>query len=187
MTLSNLHRQVLYTEEEIGLRKTDCAAARLQALNRTIAIKPFPVSLTKENADTILRPFDIIVDATDSFETKYLLNDVCCALKKTLIHGGAMGVAGQVMTVMPGSACLRCFMAEPPAEAFGPDNPRPILGPLAGLIGTVQAIEVVKCIVGSEDVLRDTVLFVDGTRFLFKRHPVARDPHCRACGKKVRV
>lgn len=186
--LSNLQRQILHATPDIGRKKIDSAVGRLRALNPHVRLSPHSGRLTAENARDLFAPYDIILDATDNFTSKYLISDTCVALKKPFVHGGISGFCGQLFTVLPGkSACLRCLFPAPPPLS-GPES-APTAGPLGaipGVIGSLQAVEVIKFLTGLGALLTDTLLTYDGLEAEFRPIHAKRNPACPACGEDAK-
>lgn len=179
--LSNLHRQPLHFTPDIGLPKADNAVLKLSALNPEVQVDSYPVRLEEMNAEAIVMGADLVVDCSDSFETRYLVNDACCAQGVPLVEAGVLGWGGLVMSVRPGeSACYRC--AFPTAPASAPTcREAGVLGPMAGLIGSIQALEAIKLLAGVGEPLLDAILQVDGSDMAFMRVATERRPDCPAC------
>ena len=185
LELSNLQRQILHTTADIGRPKVDSAKATLAKLNPDVEVTTYPVRFDGKNAEEIARGFDFIVDGSDNFETKFLVNDVAVKLGIAFSHAGIVRLHGQVMTVLPcKSACYRClFKTPPPPEEILSCQASGILGAVAGTIGTIQATEAVKYLVGlDEGLLTDRLLIYDAKNLRFRDVEVKRDPHCAACG-----
>ena len=182
--VSNLQRQILHATPDIGRPKVDSAVGRLRALNPHVRLAPHAVHLTADNARELFAPYDVILDCTDNFAAKYLINDACIALKKTFVHAGISAFCGQLMTVVPGkSACLRCLFPAPPPLA-APES-APTAGPLGaipGVIGSLQAVEALKCLSGVGALLTDVLLTYDGLETEFRPIHAQRQPACPACG-----
>ncbi len=182
--ISNLQRQILHATPDIGRPKVDSAVGRLRALNPHVRLAPHVERLTADNARDVFAPYDLILDATDNFASKYLINDVCAAMKKPFVHAGISGFCGQILTVLPGkSACLRCVFPEPPPLA-GPEA-APAAGPLGaipGVLGSLQAVETIKFLTGVGALLTDTLLTYDGLEAEFRPVHANRNPACPACG-----
>ena len=182
--ISNLQRQILHATPDIGRPKVDSAVGRLRALNPHVRLAPHAERLSADNARDLFAPYDIILDATDNFASKYLISDICVAMKKPFVHAGISGFCGQLLTVLPGkSACLRCVFPEPPPLA-APEAP-PAAGPLGaipGVIGSLQAVEALKFLAGVGALLTDAVLTYDGLEAEFKSIHATRNPACPACG-----
>ena len=188
--LSNLQRQVLHSTEDLGRKKVDSAKEQLNRLNAEVEIRTYPVRLSEDNAVEILGDYDFVIDGSDNFDTKFLVNDTALALGKAFSHAGIMRFQGQTMTVIPQrSACYRCLFNEPPppGEILGCQQ-MGILGAIAGVIGSIQATEAVKYFLGmEEELLVDRLLTFDGKLMNFRTIPVRRDPLCKACGEgKIR-
>ncbi len=164
--ISNLQRQILYSEEDIGLLKIDSAEKRLQALNSEIIINKHPRKLTSLNVKELFDPYDFIVDCSDNFETKFLINDTCVKLKKPFSFGTVIAMQGQVLTYTPGSSSLRnLFGTPPPTENQVKASQIGILGAMSGMIGSIQATEVVKYFTGIGELLVNKLLIVSGMDF----------------------
>ena len=182
--ISNLQRQILHATPDIGRPKVDSAVGRLRALNPHVRLAPHTERLAADNARDLFAPYDIILDATDNFASKYLINDTCAALKKPFVHAGISGFCGQLLTVIPGkSACLRCLFPEPPPLASSESAPAAgPLGAVPGVIGSLQAVEALKFLAGVGALLTDTLLTYDGLEAEFKPVHATRNPACPACG-----
>ena len=182
--LSNLHRQPLHLTPDIGAQKADNAALKLGFLNPQILVEPFPARVEPANAEAILAGADVVVDASDSFETRYTVNDACCALGVPLVEAGLSGFSALVMSVRPGaSACYRCVFAvapngrDPSARAGG------VLGAAAGIVGSIQALEAIKLLAGVGEPLLDTILQLDLADMTQTLVSTARRAGCTACGQ----
>jgi molybdopterin/thiamine biosynthesis adenylyltransferase len=181
VALSNLQRRTLYRTADVGRAKVDSAAERLRALNPDVALRPLQMRLTAANAGTLVGGYDIVVDAADNFATKFLIADACHAAGRPYSHAGIQRFTGQTMTVLPGrSACYRCvFGGPPPADtAAAPQGP---LGVVPGVIGCIQATEVLKVLLGLGDLLTDRLLTYDALALRFRCVPLRRDPSCPLC------
>ncbi|MBK0371002.1 HesA/MoeB/ThiF family protein [Flavobacterium agrisoli] len=159
--IHNLHRQILYTEEQIGLSKAITAKSTLEKLNPLIKIQAFEEKLTTENASKIIQEFDVIVDGCDNFTTRYLVNDTCVALEKPLVYGSILGFEGQLAVFNNnGSKNLRDLFPEPPNPKDVPScSLNGVLGTLPGMIGTMMAHETLKIIIGLPSLKNELVLF----------------------------
>lgn len=186
--LSNLQRQILHTTADRGLRKVESARSRLLDLNAEVDVEVHDVRLTEENAAGLMAPYDFVIDGSDNFDTKFLVNDVAVSLGKPFSHAGIVRLQGQTMTVVPpDSACYRCLFEEPPApgEVLGCQQAG-ILGAVAGTIGSIQATEAIKYVVGLEDhLLVNRLLTYDARTMETRKVPVPPNPRCRACGASV--
>jgi len=180
--LSNLHRQLLHFTPDIGVPKAHSAAAKLGFLNPEVVVEPYQVRLDAANAGGLIEGADLVVDCSDSFETRYAINAACCAAHVPLVEAGVLGLSGLVMSVRPGeSACYRCAFPDPPPSA--PTCAQAgILGPAAGVIGSVQALEALKLLTGVGEPLLDAFLQADLATHAFVRVAVRRRPDCPDCG-----
>jgi len=183
--LSNLHRQLLFSECDLGKPKAAIAARRLNELFPTTEVAGVVASLDTGNVQRFLAEHDIVVDATDRIETKLWLNDECVRLRKPLVHAGAVGWQGQLCTVLPGeSPCLRCIFADTPEDEVLRASCREagIIGPVVGYLGGRQALEVVLYLSGdSARLLAGRLLLFDGQRPSLRVVRTARDPSCSRC------
>ena len=182
--LSNLQRQVLHDSESVGRPKVDSAAARLRALNPHVDVVTHRVRLTSANALALLADYDVIVDGSDNFPTRYLVNDACVLLGKPDVYGSVLRFDGQASVFSFGDGpCYRCLFRDPPPPGLVQSCvDSGVLGVLPGLIGVVQAAETIKLLTGAGEALAGRLLLVDGLRMRFRTIDVARDPACRACG-----
>lgn len=185
--LSNLQRQILHFTSDIGRQKVESGKEKLNRLNPEVEIRTYPVRFQEENAAEIVAPYDFIIDGSDNFATKFLVNDIAVDLRKPFSHAGIMRFQGQTMTVIPGkSACYRCLFKDPPApgEILNCQQAG-ILGAIAGTIGSIQATEAIKYFVGmEEELLVDRLLTYDAKTIKFRTIEVRRNPQCSACGEK---
>jgi molybdopterin-synthase adenylyltransferase len=150
--VSNLHRQILFSDAEVGLHKVDAARETLAARFPNLTVEPMRARVDHTNVDALVRGARVVLDGTDSFEAKFLINDACVAAAVPLVHGGVVRFAGQLMSVLPGSACMRClFEAPPPADAVPSCQEAGILGPVAGVIGARMAAEALAILDGKPD------------------------------------
>jgi len=177
--LSNLNRQILHWDTDVGRPKTESAVEKLRAMNPDIEIRAIDRTLNDSNAETLTKGYDLIVDAMDNFPTRYLLNGAAIRHRIPFIHGAIRGFDGQVMTVIPGrTACIRCvFPSPPPAEPF------PAIGVTPGIIGLIQANEAIKFLLGTGELLENRLLIWDGMLSTLDRIDVQRNPRCPDCGK----
>lgn len=185
--LSNLQRQILHGTADIGRQKVDSARDMLTQLNPEIEVRTYPLRFGDDNASEIAADYDFIVDGSDNFDTKFLVNDCAVELRIPFSHAGIVRLQGQTITVIPGkSACYRCFFkAPPPLEEILSCEAAGILGAVAGTIGTIQATEAVKYLAGFEDgLLTDRLLVYDARNMQFRDVQVRRDPNCVSCGDK---
>ncbi|MHB8394484.1 MAG: molybdopterin-synthase adenylyltransferase MoeB [Candidatus Dormibacteria bacterium] len=182
---SNLQRQIFHTEDRIGMLKTESAAIALKALNPEVKVIEHNVHLDGTNAGDIFEQYDVIVNGCDNFPTRYLANDVAVFLGKPMVDGGIFRFEGQVTTMIPWqSPCYRCRYPQPPPPEEAPSCAEAgVLGVLPGLIGTVQATEVIKLILGIGDSLSGRLLHVDALSMEFREFRLRRDPDCPVCGE----
>jgi adenylyltransferase/sulfurtransferase len=182
---SNLQRQLLHGTSDVGRSKLDSARDRLHGINPHVSIEPHEVRFSSENAMDIVRSYDVVIDGTDNFPTRYLSNDVCVFLKKPNIYGSILRFEGQCSVFAPhlGGPCYRCMAPQPPAPGLVPSCAEGgVLGLLPGLIGTMQATEAVKLIAGIGEPLVGRLLHVDTLSMKFRTFNLRRDPECPVCG-----
>jgi molybdopterin/thiamine biosynthesis adenylyltransferase len=180
--VSNLHRQHLHYTPDIGVPKAHSAAAKLGFLNPEVVVEPYQVRLDERNAAGLIEGSDLVVDCSDSFATRYAVNAACCRLGVALVEGGVLGTSGLVMAIRPGAgACYRCAFPEPPASAPSCAQAG-VLGPAAGVIGSLQALEAIKLLSGVGEPLAGAFLQVDLATLDFLRVAVARRDDCPDCG-----
>lgn len=187
--LSNLQRQILHTNDEIGNPKVESAEKRIKAMNPDTQVIKHPVRLTSGNALEILRPYDIVIDGTDNFPTRYLTNDACVFLKKPNIYGSIFRFDG-LATVFHAERgpCYRCLYPEPPPPGMVPSCAEGgVLGILPGVIGLIQATEAVKLIVGVGSPLIGRLLVYDALQMTFRELKLRKDPNCPVCGRHPTV
>jgi len=187
--LSNLHRQILHHTPDVDRPKVTSAQAKLTALNPDVTVIPHHERLTTGNALQLFAQYDLVIDGTDNFPTKFLANDAAIFTKRPLIHGGILRFVGQVMTILPGqSACYRCIFKEPPPEGLVPTcREAGVLGALAGVIGTIQATEALKLILGLPQPLTGRLLTYDALLSSFREITVRRNPTCPVCGERPTI
>jgi molybdopterin/thiamine biosynthesis adenylyltransferase len=183
--LSNLQRQVIHHTPDVGRLKVESAAEKIRAMNPDVRLILHPERLVAANAVGIVRRYDFVVDATDSFQSKFLVNDACVLAGVPFSHGGVLRFQGQALTVIPGrSACIRCvFEAPPPADAFLSCSQEGILGAVPGMLGTLQAAETLKYFTGAGRLLTDALLTFDALTMTFRRVPFKKNPRCAVCGE----
>jgi len=184
VSLSNLQRQILHTTAEIGKPKVISAREKLTALNPDCHVVTYQERLSADNVMDLVAGYDLVVDGTDNFPTRFLLNDACVLANKPFFHGGVLQFYGEVLTVIPGKGpCFRCLFLEPPPEGAVPTcQEAGILGAVAGMIGVIQACEVVKYILGAGDLLVGRLLTVDALTMVFQETRVERNRDCPVCG-----
>lgn len=186
VSISNLQRQIIHSTENVGQNKAESAKTAIQKLNDKITVKAYNCLLTAENAERIISGYDFIIDAVDNFETKFLINDVCVLLKKPFCHAGIMRFEGQVMTYVPNEyPCYRCIFEEIPEHGTIPNcSQAGIIGAVAGIIGSIQALEAIKYILNIGKLLTGKMFIIDG---LSMKTRVAEFPiknrNCKVCGE----
>jgi adenylyltransferase/sulfurtransferase len=183
--LSNLNRQPLHFSPDISLGKADNAQVKLSALNPHVLVEAYPARLDAQNAEAIVLGADLVVDCSDTFETRYVVNDVCCAHGIPLVEAGVLGFSGLVLSIVPGrSACYRCaFPVEPPPGSVPSCREAGVLGAMAGIVGSIQALEALKLLTGVGEPLTDRILQIDGAALDFVHVTTARRPQCPACAR----
>jgi adenylyltransferase/sulfurtransferase len=184
--ITNLHRQPLHDTADIGRSKVDSARARMEALNPFVRVEAIRDRISSENAIATIEPYDVVIDATDNFPTRYLLNDACVLTGKPLIYGSVDRFEGQASVfATKDGPCYRCLFPTPPDPGTVQScADAGVLGVLPGLIGTVQATEALKWILGLGESLAGKLLLVDTLRVRFRTIEVERDPTCPACGTR---
>ncbi len=181
---SNLQRQVIHGTSDIGRKKLDSAADRMLDINPNLKIDKFDTSLTSENALDILKDYDVVVDGTDNFPTRYLVNDACVLLRKPNVYGSIFRFEGQATVfAYEDGPCYRCLYPEPPPPGLVPSCAEGgVLGILPGLIGVIQATETVKIILGIGETLKNRLLLYDALNMRFRELRLRRDRNCPVCG-----
>jgi len=181
--ITNLQRQVLYAARDVGRKKVLAAAARLEALNPRLVVEVHGTRLTAKNAPGIVAGYDVVLDCTDNFPARYLINDACILAKKPMVYGAVQHLNGQASVFDAAKGpCYRCLLPEPPAPS-APDPARTgVLGIIPGIIGTIQAAEAIKLILGLGSPLVGRMLFYDARGAFFDEMPIAKNPGCPACG-----
>ncbi len=182
--LSNLQRQIVHFTSDVERPKVVSAEEKLHALNPDVTIRAYDMRLDSENIKDIIKEYDFVVDGTDDFPTKFLLNDACVAEGIPFSHGGILRFDGQTMTVIPGkSACYRCvFRNEPPPDIALLCSKAGLLGAIPGMLGTIQSAEVLKFITGTGSLLTDTLLTFNALTMEFRKIGLQRRTNCPACG-----
>jgi len=182
--LSNLQRQIAHNIWTLGSNKADSAKRTFTALNPDVNIIPIKERLTNKNILDLIGDYDIIVDGSDNFPTRYLINDACVMLKKPLVSGAILRFEGQVTTILPGEGpCYRCLFESPPPPGLVPScQEAGVLGVLPGVIGALQAGEVLKLILGKGRPLKGELLIYDALRTNFRKVKIPKNPDCPICG-----
>ncbi len=182
--LNNLQRQILHSTKTVGKPKVESAKETLSALNPDVTVVPLKIRLTSANILDIVKDYDIIIDGSDNFPTRYLVNDACVLSKKPLVHGGIFRFDGQAMTIMPGKGpCYRCLFTEPPPPGAMPScQEAGILGAVAGVIGVIQANEALKFVLEIGELLVGRLLVFNALESSFRIVKVPRNKDCPICG-----
>ena len=183
VSLTNLQRQIIHGTPDVGRSKVDSAAESIIRVNPEVKVEKHELFLNEDNALDIIRDYDFVVEGSDNFSAKYLVNDACVMLGKPFCIGGINRYAGQVMTHRPGTACYRCLFPEPPArEDVETCAMVGVLGTIAGMLGTIQATEVVKCIVGVGEPLYNQLLTFDALSMQWNKLSFQHNEDCPLCG-----
>lgn len=184
---SNLQRQILHGEDCLGISKVESARQRLMTLNSQVHLHTYQERVTKEVLRQLLvaDEYDIVVDGTDNFATKFLINDVCVEEEKPFVHAGVLAMQGQLMTYVPHkSPCYRCVFEDEPAPGTVPTSKDVgIIGAIAGTLGTLQAMEVIKYVTEMGELLLGRMLIYDGLSMTFRQMNFHKNEHCQACHK----
>lgn len=183
VSLSNLQRQILFKTEDVGRPKVEAGLETLNALNPGVRVDLYPLRLTADNAAALLTGYDIVADGSDNFATRFLLNDVCFAAKKPLVSAAVTEFEGHVAVYAPGGPCYRCLFPAPPPEGTVPNcSETGVLGAMAGVVGSLQALEVLKLAAGIGAPSAGKLHVLDGLRGNFRTTTLTRDPACPLCG-----
>ena len=188
--MSNLQRQIVHSTETIGMAKVESARRTIERMNPDVRMNIYNKRLTIDNIREIIRDYDIILDGSDNFPTRFLMNDACYFEKKTLISGSMFRFDGQVATFKPheGLPCYRCLYPEPPPAGMVPScQEAGVLGALPGVVGVLQATEAIKEILGIGDSLAGSLIIYDALSMNFKKVKVRKDPECPICSDKATI
>lgn len=187
--LTNLHRQILHGTADVGRPKNESAVSRLEQVNDRIQIRSHPVRLDSSNAMEILRDYDVIVDGSDNFATRYLVSDACVMLGRPDVYGSIFRFDGQATVFSSGGApCYRCLYPDPPEPGAIPNCEQAgVLGVLPGLVGTIQATETLKIILGLGTTLAGRLLMIDALRMELRTVRLRRNPECPVCGDEPTI
>ena len=183
--MSNLQRQIIHNNERIGKPKVISAKESINALNPDVKVEPFHGRLTVDNIREVIREYDVVLDGSDNFPTRFLMNDAAFFEQKTLVSGSMFRFDGQVSVFKPhkGLPCYRCLYPEPPPKGLVPScQEAGVLGALPGVIGVLQAIEAIKELLGIGDTLAGHLLVFDALKMIFRKVKVRKDPECALCG-----
>jgi len=187
--VSNLQRQIAHFTRDINVPKVESAAEKMSAINPDITVKTYKDFLCADNISSIIEGYDFVIDGTDNFPTKFLVNDACVMKGIPFSHGGILRFNGQTMTVVPGeSACYRCSFREPPPPDAVPSCAQAgVLGAIAGMLGTIQATEALKYITGVGELLTNGLLTFDARTMTFRKINLLRQKSCPLCGEKPSI
>jgi molybdopterin-synthase adenylyltransferase len=187
--ISNLQRQIAHFTKDISIAKVDSAAEKMQAINPDITVRTYKEYLCAANIEKIMAGYDFVIDGTDNFPTKFLVNDACIFLGIPFSHGGILRFNGQTMTVIPGrTACYRCcFRKPPPPDAVPSCAQAGVLGAVAGMLGTIQAAEALKFITGAGELLVNSLLSFDAKTMQFRKIRLNRQKDCPVCGPQPEI
>ncbi len=185
--LSNLQRQIAHSEARIGVAKTESAAVAMAAVNGLVTIEPLWARIDAGNVDRLVADYDLVLDGTDNFETRFLVADACVRAKRTLISAAVLRFEGQLSTFKPQAGanypCYRCLYPEPPPPGLVPRcSEAGVLGPVTGVMGVLQASEAMKEILGIGTSLAGILLLWDALDMQFRRIAIPRNPDCAVCG-----
>jgi adenylyltransferase/sulfurtransferase len=185
--LTNLHRQIAHASAHVGMKKTESAGRAAAGLNPEIELVRHDLRLDAENAGSLIGDYDLVADGSDNFATRDVVHQACFAQKRPLVSAAVQGMEGQLSTYKahegPPHPCYRCVFPEmPPADLIPTCAEGGVLGPIAGVMGCLQAVEVIKELLGTGDSLSGSLLLYDGMACMFRRVNVARNPACRVCG-----
>lgn len=186
---SNLQRQILHSTRDVGRPKVQSAKETLEDLNPDIEVVSYTERLNSENIIDIIKDYDVILDGSDNFPTRYLVNDACVMLGKPLSHGSIFRFDGQATTILPGKGpCYRCLYETPPPPDLVPScQEAGVLGIIAGIIGVIQATEVIKLQLGKGNLLNGKLLIYDSLNMDFKKLKIQRNPACPMCGENPTI
>ena len=187
--ISNLQRQVLHHTPDVGRSKVQSAKEKIEALNPDVNVETYETRFGQENAIDLIKPYDIVIDGVDNFPAMFLIHDACYFSKKPLILGGILRFEGRVFSIIPGqSACYRCIFKQPPPAGLVPScQEAGIIGAVAGIIGTIQATEAIKIVLGIGQPLTNRILDFDAQKTTFREIKTKRNPKCILCGENPEI
>ena len=181
--LSNLQRQIIHSTQDIGKPKVESAKETMEAINPDVTVKTYHTFVTSENILDLVKEYDFIIDGTDNFPAKFLINDACVMAEKPFSHAGIIRFQGQLMTYVPGQGqCYRCaFRSPPPKDAVPTCKQAGVIGAMGGVIGSLQAMEAIKYIIGQGDLLTGRLLTYDELNMTFRNLNLPKNHHCTEC------
>ncbi len=187
--LSNLQRQIIHFTNDVGVSKVESARKKMNDLNPDVKVKTFHEFVRADNARDLIRDYDFVIDGTDNFAAKFLINDAAVMENTPYSHGGILRFDGQTMTIVPGqSACYRCVFKEPPPpDAVPTCSQAGVLGTIAGMLGTIQAAETLKFLTGAGELLTNNLLIFDALKMRFRKVKVKGRDSCEICGKEPTI
>lgn len=187
--LSNLQRQVIHTTNDVGKAKVKSAAETMEAINPDVTVKTYRTFVDSSNIMDLIKDYDFIIDGTDNFPAKFLINDACVMAEKPFSHAGIIRFKGQLMTYVPGEGpCYRCvFKNPPPKDAVPTCKQAGVIGAMGGVIGSLQAMEAIKYIIGKGDPLTGKLLTYDALKMEFHTIKLPKDDHCAVCGDEPTI
>ncbi len=187
--LTNLQRQIIHHTTDLGTEKVDSAKSKIQAINPDVTVRTYKTRATAENIAELIRYHDFVIDGTDNFPAKFLINDACYFEKIPFSHAGILRFDGQLITVLPGeTTCYRCIFRAPPPEGVVPScSQAGVLGALAGVIGCLQAAEAIKYLLGIGDLLTNELLTYNALTMDFRKIRLKRSPNCPLCGNNPQI
>ena len=187
--LSNLQRQVIHTTNDVGKAKVKSAAETMESINPDLTLKTYRTLVDSSNIMDLIKDYDFIIDGTDNFPAKFLINDACVMAEKPFSHAGIIRFKGQLMTYVPGEGpCYRCvFKNPPPKDAVPTCKQAGVIGAMGGVIGSLQAMEAIKYIIGKGDLLTGKLLTYDALKMEFHTIKLPKDDHCAVCGDEPTI
>ena len=186
--LANLPRQVIHDSDAVGVAKVESARAKIKALNPDVSVKVYQQWARADNMRAMIRDYDFVIDATDNFAGKFLINDACYFEKTAFSHAGALGFQGQLLTVLPGeTTCCRCLIEPPTSEEIPSNAEVGVLCTLPGVIGLLQATESLKYLLGIGPLLTNSLLTYNALTMEFRKLSLQRDRDCPLCGTEPRI
>lgn len=182
--ITNLQRQIIHFTDDIEKPKVQSAKEKIEKLNPDVKVITYKDIVLADNISDYIRDYDFIIDGTDNFNAKFLINDACVILKKPYSHAGILRYRGQTFTYIPGNMCYRCIFDVPPPDGTIPScSQAGILGSVAGILGTIQATDCLKYLTGIGDLLTNKLLTIDAFNAKFRVIKIRKDENCPVCGK----
>ncbi|MCS7298365.1 MAG: molybdopterin-synthase adenylyltransferase MoeB [Spirochaetia bacterium] len=188
--ISNLQRQIIHDTLHLGVHKGESAKEKVNALNPDVDVVLYKTFIDSSNAIDIIKDYDVVVDGSDNFQTRFLINDACYLLNKPLVHGAVLRFEGQVSVFVPSNTtpCYRCIYEEAPPPGFAPSCKEVgVLGAVVGVIGTIQATETIKLITGVGEPLVGKLLVYDALYSEFNKYVINKNPNCPLCGENKKI